>query len=683
MKCSFTLILAVLLIAALPSLLIGQPEVEWQRSYGGVDRDVCKDLIQTSDGGYMLVGFDMSFGDVRQDAWAVKTDENGDSLWSREYGGDQGSYFSTVIQTEDGGYLFAGHSREFGNGELWLLKTDEDGEEDWSETYDGLVLRFRSIRQTEDGYFILGCRNVGEINQNGELQWSDEITGEAALYGTSIIETADGGYAMTGLTEYLDAQRYDGILVKINDEREVDWYQLHGGRQNDWLSDLVQTEDGGFAMIGATLSFDRNGLDGWLVRTDENGEFRDQSFFSTNSDDWLRHIMTTEDSGLILAGCTSSYALIYRTDGEGEELWNLRIGNNGDWDEGYSVIRSEDGGFALGGIYRRNHDDFLLVKLSPDPLLGAPAWQAIPDTSFNEDSFLELDIALLYNYIEDADNDNEDLEISIEDGEHLFVELQDEQFIITSDENWWGRDSLRLTVTDPDEHTASTYLSIRVNSINDPPGHFRLWYPENNSVVNSRRLVFVWEMANRNGYNEDMVCYTIRFSAGDQSYEVSGIEWVLDVWHLVSYSIPDIEGLLDELGIDDIGDGVEINWSVTAYDDSSSTECYEPFVFTVPSLWIENPDEQLIPLSFALHSAFPNPFNSVTTINYSINLKQRISLLIFNNSGSLITTLFNGNSAPGNYTAIWNASDMPAGIYFTRLAGSEGRIRINKLLLVK
>ncbi len=356
--------LTALCIATVPVLLMAQPEVEWQRNYGGVDRDVCNDLIQTSDGGYMLVGFNMSFGDVRQDAWAVKTDENGDSLWSREYGGDQGSFFYTVIQTEDEGYLFAGYSREFGDGELWLLKTDEDGEEDWSETYD-LVLRFRSVRETEDGYLILGCRNVGEINRNGELQWSDEVSGDGVIYATAVIETNDGGYAMTGRTDDLDAQRYDGILVKVDDEREVDWYQLHGGRQDDWLFDLVQTEDGGYAMVGSTLSFNVPGLRGWLIITDENGESIRQHLFAANSDLWLKHIMTTEDGGLILAGYVNSSAYIYRTDSEGEELWNIADGMQGDWQDAYSIIRTEDGGFALGGIYRRNHDDFLLVNSVP------------------------------------------------------------------------------------------------------------------------------------------------------------------------------------------------------------------------------------------------------------------------------------------------------------------------------
>jgi hypothetical protein len=110
------------------------------------------------------------------------------------------------------------------------------------------------------------------------MLWLNEITGEAAQYPRSIIETGDGGYAMAGRTVDLNAQRYDGILVKLNEECETEWYELHGGRQNDYIFDLVQMENGGFAIVGSTLSFDRGGLDGWLVLTNEEGEFESQFF---------------------------------------------------------------------------------------------------------------------------------------------------------------------------------------------------------------------------------------------------------------------------------------------------------------------------------------------------------------------------------------------------------------------
>jgi hypothetical protein len=141
-----TILLTTLFIATIPEIIVAQPEVEWQQTYSGEDEDHCSDLIQTNDAGFLLVGYNMSFGDVRQDAWAVKTDENGDSLWSREYGGEEGSGFLSVIQTEDGGYLFAGHSQEFGRGQLWLLKTDKEGEEEWSATQD-LLRGFKSLKK--------------------------------------------------------------------------------------------------------------------------------------------------------------------------------------------------------------------------------------------------------------------------------------------------------------------------------------------------------------------------------------------------------------------------------------------------------------------------------------------------------------------------------------------------------
>ena len=687
----YTFLLFTIALFTFTGAARAQPEVEWQRSYGGEDEDACFEAIQTSDGGYILVGYDMSFGPVDSDGWIVKTDEEGDSLWAFEFGGEETDVFYRVIQTEDRGYLLAGFSdsvEERGRS-AWVVKINENGRADWSRVFGEPYFcsyYFRSVFITpDDCYSLAGINGLGiydyyliKINPDGETLWSHTYGGEDDENFGSHIPTTDEGYVIVGSTESFEALRWDAYLVKIDEDGEEEWYQTYGGRWNDSFKDIIQTQDGGYVIAGFSSSFEDNSNRGWLVKTDEDGELVWQRLFDGHARGGFQHILPAENGGFILAASRSDIPYLIRTDAEGEEQWSTSVDCDLSEDE-YSIHITSDGGFIIGGTY---NGDLMLVKLSPDPLLGAPAWQAIPDTSFNEDSSLELDIAYLFNYIRDMDDENEDLEILIEDGEHLFVERQNELLLITSDENWWGRDSLRLTVTDPDEHTASTYLSVRVNSINDPPGHFFLWYPENNSVVNSRRLVFVWEMANMNGYNEDMVEYTIRFSAGDQSYEVSGIEWVLNVESLVYYSIPDIEGLLDELGIDDIGDGVEIDWSVTAYDDSSSTECDAPFVFTIPSQWIANSDGEPVPTSFALHSAFPNPFNSTTTIRYELPYPANVSLSIYNTSGQQLSILSPFYKQRGIHTLTLSTGDLPSGLYFVRLEAS-GEVATQKVMLIR
>ncbi len=84
-KSTLTVIMIALFLAAIPGVLVAQPRFLWQQDYGGEDEDYCYNLIETSDGGFMLVGSDWSFGPAISDAWIIKTDEDGDSLWAQEF----------------------------------------------------------------------------------------------------------------------------------------------------------------------------------------------------------------------------------------------------------------------------------------------------------------------------------------------------------------------------------------------------------------------------------------------------------------------------------------------------------------------------------------------------------------------------------------------------------------------
>jgi len=100
------------------------PDTLWTRRYGGANNDAASCVQQTSDGGYILGGWTYSFGAGGEDFWLVKTDANGDSLWSRTFGGSGSDWCSSVQQTSDGGYVLAGCTNSFGAGSLdfWLVK---------------------------------------------------------------------------------------------------------------------------------------------------------------------------------------------------------------------------------------------------------------------------------------------------------------------------------------------------------------------------------------------------------------------------------------------------------------------------------------------------------------------------------------------------------------------------------
>ena len=125
--------------------------------------------------------------------------------WSKTYGraGNDGSYY--VMQTSDGGYALAGFTTVGANNrDFWLIKTDSSGTLQMSKTYGGNGI--------DDAYCV--------------------------------IETADGGYAMTGFTNSSGtAGNYDGWLVKLDSLGNMQWNKTYGGATADDLYVVIQTVD--------------------------------------------------------------------------------------------------------------------------------------------------------------------------------------------------------------------------------------------------------------------------------------------------------------------------------------------------------------------------------------------------------------------------------------------------------
>jgi len=108
---------------------VGASSTRWSQTYGGTENDGALSLVQTSDGGYAMVGYTRSFGAGEDDFWLVKTDEAGNMEWKQTYGGTGSDIASSLVETSDGGYAIAGYTFSGGavNSDLWLVKTDEKG----------------------------------------------------------------------------------------------------------------------------------------------------------------------------------------------------------------------------------------------------------------------------------------------------------------------------------------------------------------------------------------------------------------------------------------------------------------------------------------------------------------------------------------------------------------------------
>ncbi len=154
-----SMVLLVLLISSLV-VSVEADSVMWYETYGGTRNDVASSLVETSDGGYAIIGYTESFGAIEYDFLLVKTDGLGYIEWNKTYGGADLDFGLSIVATSDGGYAIAGSTSSFGagNSDFWLIKTDSYGNVEWNQTYGGANYDSANalIATSDGGYAIVG-----------------------------------------------------------------------------------------------------------------------------------------------------------------------------------------------------------------------------------------------------------------------------------------------------------------------------------------------------------------------------------------------------------------------------------------------------------------------------------------------------------------------------------------------
>jgi hypothetical protein len=303
---------------------------QWNQTYGGTDIDYASDLVQTADGGFVIAGYTMSSGAGGSDMWLVKTDANGVILWNQTFGGTSNDEGGALIQTTDGGFVIVGETSSFGTGgDVWLIKTDRNGTMQWNQTYGGMDSDWGVdlINTTDGGYIILGSKTVGvgdtdmwlvKMDENGVVQWNQTYGGKMRDLALALIRTMDNGIAITGRTSSFGAGLHDMWLVKTDENGIVQWDQTYGGTKDDWSRALIQTKDGGFALVGITWSFGAGWDDIWLVKTNASGVAQGDQTYGGASSDMGRALIQTTDGDVVLVGSTNAFGA------GGTDMWLMK-----------------------------------------------------------------------------------------------------------------------------------------------------------------------------------------------------------------------------------------------------------------------------------------------------------------------------------------------------------------------
>lgn len=245
----------------------------WEKTYGCKNAEYASSIVRASDGGYIIAGHTSSKGKGKLDYWIFKIDKNGNKKWEKTYGHAGDDLTTSIVKTTDGGYLVAGNT-EAANGSysVWLLNLDKSGNMNWSRNIDGGIVN--SIANSTDGGFVMSGNTPSmdgtdiwlvRLDEKAEVLWQRYFSSGANDYSTKVINTFDDSYIVTGYSEIAD-KAYDMVVIKYDRIGGVEWEKTFGGAEDDRAISIVNTAEGSYALAGWTKSDGAGNSDAMVIR---------------------------------------------------------------------------------------------------------------------------------------------------------------------------------------------------------------------------------------------------------------------------------------------------------------------------------------------------------------------------------------------------------------------------------
>ncbi|HET6227056.1 MAG TPA: hypothetical protein VFF27_12295, partial [Bacteroidia bacterium] len=341
-------------------------KILWDKTIGGSDNDgfgtgpTTYEIIQTSDGGFMIGGTTLSgvSGDKtsaskgKRDYWILKLNELGNIQWQKSFGGSEDDYLMSTIQTRDGKYILAGMSSsntggdktqniKAGSSDYWVIKLDQNGDKIWDKAYSSTGQDdLGSALETVDGnYILLGTTDGGlgydksqasqgsrdfwiiKIDTAGNKIWDKRYGGVSWDGGGSMIQNSDGTLILAGISDSniggdKSQNSYGGTdiwVLKINSVGTKIWDKTYGGSGTESATQqigLCKTSDNGYLIaamsnsnISGTKSENSFGqFDYWLIKTDSLGNKKYDRSYGGSSYDWLGDVKEDQKGNYWLVG---------------------------------------------------------------------------------------------------------------------------------------------------------------------------------------------------------------------------------------------------------------------------------------------------------------------------------------------------------------------------------------------
>ncbi len=320
--------------------------------------------------------------------------ENQDNTWIVTIGGNKFEDSVELLDTSDGGYLVFGETNNFSTMDMWVIKVGIDGYIEWENTYGGQGGDYPyDIMEVDDGYVIAGYTTsfgIGDgdglamkINMDGSVAWQNTFGHLKTDRFSSIVKSSDNGYLLTGSSQNLNPRNdWEGLVVKLNPDGSLAWQKTYGGQESDHFYKAIQMNDGKYLLYGTTSSFGTVGINLWLVMLNSDGSISWEKTYSGQNALYDSFITDTKDGGFILAGSTygtvssvlSHDGYLLKLNSSGEIVWQQAYG----WlysDSISAVYETIDGDLiATGNLHKfaKTDSDAWLLKLNSE---GNLIWQ--------------------------------------------------------------------------------------------------------------------------------------------------------------------------------------------------------------------------------------------------------------------------------------------------------------------
>jgi len=368
-----------------PELIETTIELDFSQTLGGSKNDAFYSVKKTADGGYIAAGysqsndFDINFKTNESvDILVAKFSSNNTLEWQKTFGGSEDDRGAEIVQTLDGGFAVLGFSKSAdrdvsanaGSQDFWLIK----------------------------------------LSNNGTLVWEKNFGFSGGDYGTTLLETQEGGLLITGVldvsasggqgnarTTVVNHAGGDFWVLKLNRRGELEWSKYYGGSFTDTPLGIVKTTDNGFILVGSSDSNDvdiknnKGSYDFWVIKLSSNGVLLWEKSFGGSEIDEARAISASHDGSFIVVGDTRSSDGDINLNNGAADIWVLKISTDGNliWEKtfggtGFDVAQSismtQDNGFVIAGSSRssdngftnKGQNDALILKINSE---GVLEWQ--------------------------------------------------------------------------------------------------------------------------------------------------------------------------------------------------------------------------------------------------------------------------------------------------------------------